>query len=86
MTAGQVDHIIYEIEGDMTQLANVEDHELIDKKVVKRSNDTALILSPDMTIEEEITEYLSFVLELPEETVERVLKEYHDRIKTFEVV
>lgn len=73
-------HTIYEIEGDMDELANVADHELMDKKVVKRSSDTALILNPDMSIEQEITEYLAFILELPQETIDKVMKEYHDHI------
>lgn len=73
-------HTIYEIEGDMDELANVADHELMDKKVVKRSSDTTLILSPEMSIEQEITEYLAFILELPQETIDKVMKEYHDHI------
>jgi hypothetical protein len=75
------DHTIYEVEGDMSQLASLEDNELMDKKVMKRSTDTTLILNPEMTIEQEITEYLSFILELPDETIEDCLKEYHDCIK-----
>lgn len=73
-------HTIYEIEGDMDELANVADHELMDKKVVRRSSDTALILNPDMSIEQEIAEYLAFILELPQETIDKVMKEYHDHI------
>lgn len=73
-------HTIYEVEGDMAELANMEDTTLLDKKVTKRSTDTALILSPEMPIEEEITEYLSYILELPKETVEKVLSVYHDNI------
>lgn len=81
MPATFPDHTIYELEGDMVELSNVQDHELLDKKVVKRSVDTTLILTPEMSIEQEITEYLSFVLELPQETVEKVIKEYHDNSK-----
>lgn len=74
-------HTIYEVEGDMAELAAMEDHELMDKKVAKRSSDTTLILSPEMTIEQEVAEYLTFILELPQETVESVLKTYHDFAK-----
>lgn len=80
MLPTEFDHTIYEIEGDMAELANIEDTSLLDKKVTKRSNDTALILNPEMSIEEEITEYLSYILELPQETIEKVLKVYHDNI------
>jgi hypothetical protein len=69
----------------MTELAGVSDNELIDKKVTKRTTDTTLILSPEMSIEQEITEYLAFVLELPEETIEKALKTYHDNIKNAQI-
>lgn len=77
------DHTIYEVEGDMAELANIEDNTLMDKKVTKRNTDTALILSADMTIEDEVQEYLSYILELPQDTVDKVLKTYHDYSKKF---
>jgi len=61
-------------------LAGIQDHDLMDKKVVKRSTDTALILDPEMTVEQEIAEYLAFILELPQETIDKVMSEYHDCI------
>ena len=79
------DHTIYEIEGDMAELANIEDNALMDKKVTKRSNDTALILSPEMSIEQEVSEYLTFILELPQDTVEKVISTYHDYSKDIKV-
>jgi hypothetical protein len=75
------DHTIYEIEGDMSQLSEVEDHELMDKKVVKRSIDTALILSPEMSIEEEVTEYLRYVLMLPDTTINEIMGIFNDYSK-----
>ena len=75
-------HTIYEVEGDMSALGNMEDSELLDKKVVKRNSDTALILSPEMTIEEELDEYLRFILELDDSTIEGIMKEYHDNTRT----
>lgn len=75
------DHTIYEVEGDMSQLSGLEDSDLMDKKVVKRSTDTALILDPEMTIEQEISEYLAYILELPQETIDKVMREFHDNIK-----
>jgi DNA repair exonuclease SbcCD nuclease subunit len=72
------DHTIFEIEGDMSELGNVTDNALIDKKVVKRNIETALILSPEMSVEQEITEYLSYILELSEDTIEKALQVYND--------
>lgn len=74
MPATDYDHTIYEIEGDMSQLGSVLDSDLIDKKVMKRETDTVLILEPDMTIEQEVDEYLRYVLQLSDSTVGDVLK------------
>jgi DNA repair exonuclease SbcCD nuclease subunit len=72
------DHTIYEIEGNLHELGQLEDSELIDKKVVKRAQDTQLILDPNMTIAEEVREYLTYILNLPDETIQLVLKELYD--------
>jgi DNA repair exonuclease SbcCD nuclease subunit len=50
------DHTIYELEGDVMSLAKIKDNELLDKKLVKRSSDTSLILHKDMSIDEELAE------------------------------
>jgi len=68
-------HTIYEVEGDMSELSNLENSDLLDKKVVKRESDTTLILSPEMTIAHEVEEYLKYVLQLNDETVAEVLEE-----------
>lgn len=75
MPAGDYDHVIYEVEGDMAQLAGVENSDLIDKKVVRRDSDSALILDPTMTIQQEIEEYLRYILELNDISVNAALKE-----------
>lgn len=77
-------HTVYEIEGDLSALGNLEDSDLIDKKVVKRSQDTQLILDPKLTLAEEIKEYLSYILELPEETIGDVLKEFYNHADKIE--
>jgi len=74
MPATDYHHTIYEIEGDMAELGALADSSLIDKKVVKRETDTALILDPKMTIQEEVREYLSYILQLSDSTVEDVLQ------------
>jgi CO dehydrogenase/acetyl-CoA synthase epsilon subunit len=78
MPQGVYDHVVYEIEGDMAALASVECSELLDKKVIKRAQEATLILSPTMSVAEELLEYLSFILELPEETIQEVMKVYND--------
>jgi DNA repair exonuclease SbcCD nuclease subunit len=69
-------HTIYEVEGDMTELGQMEDSELIDKKIVKRDTDTALILESDLSLGQEVEEYLRYVLALNDAGVEKVLLEF----------
>lgn len=72
-------HTIYELEGDLSELVKVDkDNNLLDKKLIKRHNDSALILNPEMTLEEELSEYLQYILGLNEKKVTEVLKVYHD--------
>ena len=71
------DHTIYEVEGDMSQLQDVANHELLDKKVSKRTVDVALMLEPDMTLGQELGEYLRYILQLNDDAVGEVLEEFH---------
>lgn len=80
MLATEYHHTIYEIEGDMSELGALEDHTLIDKKIVKRETETALILDPTMTIAGELQEYLLYILQLPEQTVESILLILNDNM------
>lgn len=80
MLPGDIDHVIYEVEGDLSELADVDNNELIDKKVVKRESDSALILDPNMTILEEIEEYLRYIQGLKEDQVSVVLKELQNYV------
>lgn len=76
MTAGTYDHVVYEVEGDLTELAQVETTGLVDRKVTKRDNDVALMLSQDMTLAQELSEYLQFILGINEESVLEILQEF----------
>lgn len=72
------DHTIYELEGDLVSLAKVKDTELLDKKLVKRSSDASLILNSSMSMVEELSEYLTYILELPQDTIDEVVGVYND--------
>jgi hypothetical protein len=78
MLATYPDHTIYEVEGDISELSAVTDNALMDKKITKRNVDTTLILSPEMSIEEEITDYLTYILNVSPNTIDKVLGVYHD--------
>ena len=78
MVSTKYDHTIYEVEGDIQDLANVEDSSLLDKKVVKRSSEASLVMHKDMTIEQELVEYLTYILEIPEEKIPDIIGTYND--------
>ena len=78
MIATHPDHTIYEIEGSVVDLGNVKNTELLDKKLVRRSTDTTLILNKNMTIEDELIEYFRYILELPEDQIKEAISTFHD--------
>lgn len=80
MVATDYHHTIYEIEGDMSELGALADSDLIDKKVVKREVDTALMLSPTMTMQQELKEYLLYILQLDDDTADRLVHILNDNI------
>ena len=75
------DHTIYEIEGSVIDLGEIKNSDLLDKKLIKRSTDTTLILSKEMSIPDELVEYLRYILELPENQIEEALTTYNDYVK-----
>jgi hypothetical protein len=78
-------HTIYEIEGDVADLTGVENSELLDKKVLKRKTEATLMLDREMTIEEELNEYLSYILELDDSKTKKILGVFSDYAKEVEV-
>ena len=71
-------HTIYELEGDIQDLANVKNSELLDKKVVKRSSEAALVMSKEMSIQEELVEYLAYILELEDDKIQNIVGTFND--------
>ena len=71
-------HTIYEVEGDVSDLSGVKNSDLLDKKVIKRKTEATLILDKEMTIEEELGEYLSYILELEEQKVKKIIGVFSD--------
>lgn len=74
MPATTYDHTIYEVSGDLAELGNIENSALLDKKITTRETDVALMLEPEMTMAEELKEYLTYILQLKEENVEEAIK------------
>ena len=50
----------------------------LDKKVVKRNSEASLIIEKDMTLEDELVEYLNYILQIPEDQVFNILRTYND--------
>lgn len=73
-------HTIYELEGDLAELAGVSSNELLDKKVLKRESTSSLNLK-DMTIQEELKEYLIKILGMESEKVNDILQVLNDYTK-----
>jgi DNA repair exonuclease SbcCD nuclease subunit len=71
-------HTIYELEGNIKDLSGVGNSELLDKKLVKRSSDTALVLDKKMTISEELTEYLRYIQELPDTDIDKIMEVFNE--------
>jgi len=78
-------HTIYELEGDITELAKVSNSELLDKKVVKRASEASLLLNKEMGIADELTEYLQYILEIPEEKIYSIMGTFYDYTKGAEL-
>jgi len=78
MISTKYHHTIYEIEGDIQELAGIKNTDLLDKKVVKRSSEAALVIDKDMTVEEELVEYLTYILEINEERIPDIIGLFND--------
>lgn len=76
MPATDYDHTIYEVEGDLAELQTVQNHDLLDKKVSKRDTDVSLILSAEMTMLDELAEYLRYILNMEDTSVRDIIQEY----------
>jgi hypothetical protein len=67
----------------MQELGELQDSELIATKVLKRDTDSALMLDAEMSLDQEVREYVTYILELPEPTVDKVLKEMQNHAEKF---
>ena len=85
MTATEFDHTIYEVEGDIQDLAGVKNSELLDKKVVKRKSEASLIMDKEMSIQEELVEYLTYILEIPESRIPKIVGIFNDYASKIEM-
>lgn len=78
MIPTEFDHTIYELEGDVQDLAKVKNTDLLDKKVVKREVEATLNLTSEMSIADELSIYLKDILSLDDAKVSNILGVYND--------
>ena len=71
-------HTIYEVEGDVQDLAKVKNSDLLDKKVVKREVEATLNLHGDMTISDELGVYLKEILSLDDNKIRNIMGVFND--------
>ena len=71
-------HTIYELEGDVQDLAKVKNSDLLDKKVVKREVEATLSLHGDMTIGDELGVYLKEILSLDDIKIRNIMGVFND--------
>ena len=71
-------HTIYELEGDVQDLAQVKNSDLLDKKVVRRETEATLNLSSEMSISDELIIYLKEILSLDDEKTKKLMGVFND--------
>ena len=78
-------HTIYEVTGDVQDLAKVKNSDLLDKKVVNRTVDARLDLSGDLTMSDELIKYLQEILALDDEKIKNIIGVFNDYSSEVEV-
>jgi len=72
------DHTIYELEGDIQDLAKIKNSDLLDKKVIKRQVEARLNLTADMTIGDELVLYPQEILSLDNTKIKNIIGVFND--------
>ena len=78
-------HTIYEVTGDVQDLAKVKNSDLLDKKVVTRQVDARLDLSGDLSMSDELVKYLQEILSLDDEKTRQIIGVFNDYSSEVEV-
>lgn len=74
MVADPVNNVIYELEGELEDLAKVKDSDLLDKKVANNIyKEASLALEKDTPLEDEVFMFLKDIRNMPEDQIKRVI-------------
>lgn len=78
MVKTEYDHTIYEIEGNVADLAKVTNNELLDKKIIVRDNTVSLDLSAAKNVREELKTYLVEKVGLSNNEADSAIEEFEE--------
>lgn len=78
-------HTIYELEGDLAELSQSIDSDLLDKKIVQKGSPAALNLTKNMTLEEELALYLKDIQKMDTDKIKEILGVFNDIVKTVDL-
>ena len=74
-------HTIYELEGDLQEMSKIASNtELLDKKIVAKESVSSLALTPEMTMSQELEQYLTTVLKMDNNKAKTVVAKFNDYI------
>jgi len=54
-------HVVYEIKGSIDSLSKVKNHELLDKKIIDKTNNKSKLQLDNMTLQDELNAYLKHI-------------------------
>ncbi len=81
MIATDFDHTIYEITGDVLDLAKIDtNNSLVDKKIIVRGDSEKTLNLENLTIQDELALYLKDILDLTPDKVDKVMRVFNDYI------
>jgi|WetSurMetagenome_2_1015567.scaffolds.fasta_scaffold18704_3 DNA repair exonuclease SbcCD nuclease subunit len=78
-------HTIYELEGNLAELSESIDSELLDKKIVQKGSPAILNLTKNMTLEEELALYLKDIQKMDTDKIKEILGVFNDIVKTVDL-
>ena len=83
---GMSTRMVITIDENLKDLAEVKNSELLDKKVVKRKSEATLIMDKEMSVQEELVEYLNYILEINPDKIPDIIGTYNDYTTNVEMV
>lgn len=81
MIPDNYDRVIYEVTGDVSELKNIADSDLLDKKLNNKVTKDAKLNLQNLPLTDEIAVYLKEVQNLPKDTIDRIVSKAAKYVK-----